>query len=120
MRGPIRLVHTAVTIALALAVPGLHVRAQRPAANDRPPKLLVRVAVDQLRADYIDRFGQQWTRGLHRLLAQGAWFRQTLYPYANTVTCAGHSTIGTGTIPSVHGMILNSWWDRASRKEVKC
>ena len=98
----------------------LRTHAQRPAAADRAPKLIVLVAVDQMRADYVDRFQHHWTRGLHRIVTQGAWFRQTNYPYANTVTCAGHSTIGTGTIPSVHGMILNSWWDRTTRKEVKC
>src|SRR6185503_9960755 len=93
---------------------------QRPASADRTPRLIVLVAVDQMRGDYIERFQQQWTQGLRRLIAQGAWFRQANYPYASTVTCAGHSTIGTGTIPSVHGMILNSWWDRARRKAVNC
>ena len=120
MRARIRIVHIVVTLALMLAVAPPGVRAQRPAASDRAPKLIVLVAVDQMRADYIDRFQHQWLHGLHRLVTQGAWFRQTYYPYANTVTCAGHSTIGTGTIPSVHGMILNSWWDRAAHREVKC
>jgi len=114
----IRLVAAAAAIGGAFA--GADTLAQSPAAGTRAPKLIVLVAVDQMRADYVDRFQHQWTRGLHRLLTHGAWFRQTTYPYANTVTCAGHSTIGTGTIPAVHGMILNSWWDRARRKEVKC
>jgi predicted AlkP superfamily pyrophosphatase or phosphodiesterase len=114
--------YTVVTAAIALALWQPPARAQRPAnpVSERAPKLLVLVAVDQMRADYIDRFQQQWTKGLHRLVTQGAWFRQTNYPYANTVTCAGHSSIGTGTIPAVHGMILNSWWDREKRAEVKC
>jgi predicted AlkP superfamily pyrophosphatase or phosphodiesterase len=38
----------------------------------------------------------------------------------NTVTCAGHATIGTGTFPHVHGMILNGWWDRDRRASVSC
>jgi len=97
-----------------------HPAAQRPAPRDRAPQLIVLIAVDQMRGDYVERFGHQWTRGLRRLLSQGAWFRQTMYPYANTVTCAGHSTIGTGTIPAVHGMILNAWWDRTRRKVVNC
>jgi predicted AlkP superfamily pyrophosphatase or phosphodiesterase len=108
--------------ALAVFLTASHRRAeaQRQPSLDRPPKLIVLIAVDQMRGDYVERFQQQWTHGLHRLLSQGAWFRQTNYPYANTVTCAGHSTIGTGAIPSVHGMILNSWWDRARKKAVNC
>jgi len=76
------------------------------------PKLVVVLVVDQMRADYLDRYGHQWTSGLKRLTEQGAWYRQAAYPYFNTVTCAGHATISTGTVPATHGMILNGWWDR--------
>ena len=119
-RVAIRLLAASVAAIGTLAASPQPAHAQRPPAENRAPRLIVLIAVDQMRADYVDRFRQQWTRGLHRLLTEGAWFRQNFYPYASTVTCAGHSTIGTGTIPAVHGMILNSWWDRAARKEVKC
>jgi predicted AlkP superfamily pyrophosphatase or phosphodiesterase len=36
------------------------------------------------------------------------------------VTCAGHSTIGTGTLPRTHGMINNAWWDRDEASVVGC
>src|SRR5262249_8166310 len=51
---------------------------------------------------------------------EGAWFRQVDYPYFTTVTCAGHSTISTGSLPSIHGMIMNRWWDREKHSEVAC
>src|SRR5262245_60534490 len=85
-----------------------------------PPRLMVLLVVDQMRGDYVDRFQQQWTQGLHRLVTQGAWFRQANYPYFNTVTCAGHATIGSGSVPATHGVILNSWFDRSSAKSVTC
>jgi predicted AlkP superfamily pyrophosphatase or phosphodiesterase len=102
--------------------------AVRPAAQQPPragtkaaaPQLLVLLVVDQMRGDYVDKFQQQWSHGLKRLVTSGAWFRQTNYPYYNTVTCAGHASIGTGSVPAVHGMILNGWFDRASRKQVAC
>jgi predicted AlkP superfamily pyrophosphatase or phosphodiesterase len=100
------------TIALALTVT---VQAQ-----PRPPKLLVIIAVDQMRGDYIDRFQHQWTGGLKRLVTEGAWFRQADYPYFNTITCAGHASISTGTVPAVHGMVLNEWWDAAEKRVVSC
>src|SRR6185436_16517627 len=37
-----------------------------------------------------------------------------------TVTCAGHSTIGSGTLPHTHGMISNTWWLRDERRLVGC
>src|SRR5215510_4721896 len=87
---------------------------------ERTPKLVVLLMVDQFRADYVERFHAQWTQGLKRLITDGAWFRQASYPYANTVTCAGHASVSTGTIPATHGLILNSWWDRDSSGTVTC
>ena len=92
--------------------------AQAPVAAK--PKLVVLISVDQMRGDYIDRFQHQWTKGLKRLVAEGAWFRQADYPYYNTVTCAGHASISTGTVPAVHGMVLNQWWERDNTRLVGC
>ena len=84
------------------------------------PKLLVLLVVDQFRADYVETYGGQWSGGLRRLIDNGAWFTEAAYPYLNTVTCAGHATIATGAYPSTHGMISNSWWDRALSQSVRC
>ena len=84
------------------------------------PKLVVMLVVDQMRADYVDKFQGQWTGGLKRLVEEGAWFREAAYPYAATETCVGHSTISTGAFPATHGMISNEWWDREKQKGVTC
>lgn len=104
----------AITLAAVAVLPAA------PVAQQRGPKLIVMIAVDQMRADYIDRFQHQWSAGLKRLVAEGAWFRQAEYPYFNTVTCAGHASMATGTVPAVHGMILNEWWDREKGRQVSC
>ena len=84
------------------------------------PKLVVLISVDQMRGDYVDRFQHQWSKGLKRLVTEGAWFRQADYPYYNTVTCSGHASMSTGTVPAVHGMVLNEWWERDNRRLVRC
>src|SRR5271167_3395045 len=84
------------------------------------PKLVVLIVVDQMRADYVDKFRGQWTGGLKRLVEEGAWFRDAAYPYAATETCVGHATISTGAFPATHGMIANAWWDRDTQKTVTC
>ncbi|MGE3191819.1 MAG: alkaline phosphatase family protein, partial [Vicinamibacterales bacterium] len=84
------------------------------------PKLLVVLVVDQMRFDYIARMDQRWTRGFRRLLDEGALFTEARYPYLNTVTCAGHSTIGTGTFPATHGVFLNEWWSRERGRRIAC
>lgn len=100
---------------LALVLSSVATRAQQ-----HDPKLVVIVAVDQMRGDYVEKYQHQWTAGLKRLVEHGAWFRQADYPYFNTVTCPGHASISTGTVPAVHGMILNEWWENASGKIVSC
>ena len=91
----------------------------RPVPAPRP-KLVVMLAVDQMRADYIDRYGGQWSSGLKRLVSEGAWFRQADYPYYTTVTCAGHASMSTGAPPAVHGMTANTWWEQGATKLVAC
>ncbi|MBI2833765.1 MAG: alkaline phosphatase family protein [Acidobacteria bacterium] len=109
-----RLLCSAAGLALILAQTGAT------AAALTAPKLVVILVVDQMRADYVDKYGHHWTAGLRRLVDQGAWFRQASYPYLPTVTCAGHATISTGTFPATHGMVLNAWWDRQAGRRVNC
>ncbi len=93
----------------------------RLAAQSAPkPKLVVFVVVDQLRADYLERYSNLFDKGLRRLTRDGAWFKKAAYPYLNTVTCPGHSTLGTGTFPYQHGMVLNQWYERDTDKVVTC
>jgi len=84
------------------------------------PRLLVVVVVDQLRADYLTRFDRHWRAGFRTLLDEGAVYENTAFPYLNTVTCAGHATIATGTLPATHGMTGNEWWDRERERAVTC
>lgn len=101
--------------AAAASAPAVH--ASQPAPG---PKLLVLVVVDQMRAQYLEDYRPLFTKGFKRILTEGAWYRRAAYPYLNTVTCAGHSTIGTGTFPYRHGMVLNAWYDRDTKKLPTC
>src|SRR5256885_11532336 len=90
------------------------------AAPAAAPKLAVIIVVDQMRADYVDRFSGEWKAGLKRMVTDGAWFQQAAYPYLTTVTCAGHATISTGAFPHTHGVFQNAWFDREAHKQMTC
>lgn len=107
-------------LAAALLVIASLGAAQQRGLDQRTPKVVVLLVVDQFRADYIDRYRHQWSSGLKRLVGEGAWFHQAYYPYFNAVTCPGHATVSTGAVPALHGMILNNWWDRARSRSVTC
>lgn len=109
------------TLAIALVLLGsVSVPARQAASTGAPPRLVVFLVMDQFTVDYVELYSRMWTRGLRRLLDEGAFFSQAAYPYGGTVTCAGHSTIGTGAFPQRHGMVANSWYDRDLDKAVTC
>ncbi len=84
------------------------------------PRLIVLVAVDQMRADYLTRFKDEYQGGFKTLLDHGAVFNKAAYRHAVTVTAAGHATISTGMHPSHTGMVGNTWYDLSAGKEVNC
>lgn len=110
--------------AVALCVAVMFGSPARGLAQPRPsggtPKLVVVLVADQMRADYLERYAGKFTGGLRRLTENGAWFQRAAYPFLNTITCAGHTTIGTGTLPYQHGMMLNAWFDRKTGKSTEC
>src|SRR6266540_3429817 len=82
------------------------------AAGQRPakPKLALIIVIDQLRADYLEKWQDLFGEGgFKRLQTEGAWFTNCHYPYADTVTSIGHASLATGCSPNKHGIIGNEW-----------
>ena len=85
------------------------------------PKLVVGVVVDQMRFDYLNRFKNKYSaNGFLRLINQGYSCNNHHFNFIPTYTAPGHASIFTGTTPSVHGIIGNSWYDKASNATVYC
>ena len=85
-------------------------------AYNAHPKLILIIVIDQFRADYLDRFRDQFGQGGFQLLFdRGAKFADCNYSYADTRTAPGHATLATGAYPNSHGILDNQWWD--SRKK---
>ena len=82
-------------------------------AYDAKPKLVVVLVFDQFRGDYLDRYRADFKakNGWNLFLKQGVHFTDCYYDYANLVTAAGHSTIGTGAYTDGHGIPLNEWYE---------
>ena len=71
------------------------------------PSLVVVLVVDQMRADYLDRFGPQLTGGLARLTRGGAVLTRAVHDHAITETAPGHATVLAGRFPRSTGIIGN-------------
>ncbi len=90
---------------------------QQPPPSERP-KLVVGIAVDQFRYDYLTRFRAKYHGGLDQMLSKGAVFTNAYYQQVPTVTAVGHSIFMSGAMPSVSGIVGNSWYDRAEQTVV--
>ena len=79
------------------------------------PGLVVGVVIDQMRFDHLYRYQDHYgDGGFKRLLREGYNFKNTHFDYIPTVTAAGHASIYTGAGPQTHGIVGNSWFDRAT------
>jgi predicted AlkP superfamily pyrophosphatase or phosphodiesterase len=91
----------------------------RPAPAQPEVRLVLLIAVDQFRYDYLTRFRKEFTGGFDRLLTQGAVFTDANLEHYPTVTAIGHATMLSGATPSVSGIVGNDWFDRETAAQVQ-
>lgn len=88
---------------------------------EQPPKLVVGMVVDQMRWDQLYRFEKHFGEGgFNRLLKEGYNFNNVIINYIPTVTALGHTSVYTGSVPSIHGIAGNDWTDRRTGQNVYC
>ena len=90
------------------------------AENGTAPKLVLTVVIDQGRADYLDRFGDNFQGGLKWLLENGVVFSEAHHAHAITETGVGHAVLGTGYYPRHNGIIGNSWYRNEGKDAINC
>ena len=113
-----RVVFLSVFIIASMAV---FAQQNKPASGVARPKLVVGIVVDQMRWDYLYRYYDRYgSGGFKRLMTEGFNCENTFIPYTPTVTAAGHACIYTGSVPNIHGMAGNAWWDRQQQRSVSC
>jgi predicted AlkP superfamily pyrophosphatase or phosphodiesterase len=122
--GPRFLRAIAAWLALAAVVPAQASRpesgpATRPAANGI--RLVVLLVIDQLTPEVL---AGAWPHlgddGFRRLAREGVSFEKCAYDHACSETGPGHATLGTGTSPSIHGIVANAWIDASTGQIVGC
>ncbi|MBI3555107.1 MAG: alkaline phosphatase family protein [Deltaproteobacteria bacterium] len=93
------------------------------------PKLVVLVALDQFRSDYLTRFENLYLPaaapggkigGFRYLMDKGAYFANTQTAHAPNVTGVGHAAMLTGALPYLHGIVANYWYDQALHEKFYC
>ncbi|EJX04027.1 alkaline phosphatase [gut metagenome] len=105
-----------ITSILALTFSGLSAHTM-PAS----PKLVVTLTIDQLRTDYLEAFSSLYgEKGFKRILREGKVFRQMEYPFNKVDRASAIATLYTGSTPSIHGIIANTWLDTSTLRPKSC
>ncbi len=87
----------------------------------RIPKLVVGIVVDQMTYEFIPRYWEKYSdAGFKKLINNGFFCKNAKYIHFPNYTAVGHSSIYTGTVPSINGIAGNDWYDRDKRKLVYC
>ncbi len=98
----------------------IQVYAQNSGITQRP-KLVVGIVVDQMRYDFLYKYIDKYNnKGFKKLLGNGYTCENTMINYLPSYTGPGHTCIYTGSVPSIHGIASNDWYDRATGKAVYC
>lgn len=85
------------------------------------PRLVVGIVVDQMRWDYLYRYYDHYgSGGFRRLMNDGFNCQNTMINYLPSYTAPGHTCIYTGSVPSIHGIAANDWYDATTGKTVYC
>jgi predicted AlkP superfamily pyrophosphatase or phosphodiesterase len=105
----------------ALGLILLSFSSQAQAQTSVAPKLVVGIVVDQMRQEYLYRFGPKFgDGGFKRMMNDGFMMRNAHYNYVPTFTGPGHASVYTGSTPAIHGIIANDWYDKVLKKNVNC
>ncbi len=85
------------------------------------PRLIVGIVVENMHPDYIERYWNKFgEEGFKRLYSGG--FVCANHHINNLVQrpTVGMATLFTGTTPSIHGIVNDTWIDRLNNKETDC
>lgn len=109
-----------VVLCLSACLPS---QAQRQTAQEKlsRPKLVVGIVADQMRWDYLYRYSDRYGNGgFKRMLREGFSAENTNIDYLPTVTAIGHTTLYTGSVPSIHGIAGNNFFNNRTGEMMYC
>ncbi|MBL7719063.1 MAG: alkaline phosphatase family protein [Flavipsychrobacter sp.] len=93
----------------------------KPATVAARPRLVVGLVIDQMRWDFLYRYEGRYTAGGFKRLAQeGFNCQNTMINYLPSFTAPGHACIYTGSVPALHGIAANDWYDNLEQRGVYC
>jgi predicted AlkP superfamily pyrophosphatase or phosphodiesterase len=89
--------------------------------EEQRPKLVVGIVIDQMRWDYLYRYQERYSNdGFKRVMSKGFNCQNTMINYLPSFTGPGHACIYTGSVPALHGIASNDWYDNVQQRAWYC
>lgn len=83
------------------------------------PRLVVTIAIDQLRTDYLEAFAPLYgTDGFKRLLQKGRAYPNASYPFYPVDRTSALASLATGVSPYYHSIVGEQWLNRETLRPV--
>lgn len=106
---------------LYLLIPFLVVPSALVAGEANVPKMVVSIVVDQLRADYLEKYSNLYCEdGFKKLWAEARVFTGGYFDYANPDRSSATASVYTGTVPYYHGITGDKFLERKTLKVLGC
>ncbi len=85
------------------------------------PRLVVNIAIDQLRSDYIEAFEPLYTGdGLRKLMTGSRWYVSASFPFLPIDRASAIATLATGTTPYYHRIVAEKWMNHGTLRPIYC
>ena len=109
-----------ITLLAALGI-SMHVAAQQEQKIKYAPRLVVTIAIDQLRTDYMEAFAPLYGQdGFKRMLQEGMVYENASYPFSSIDRASAIASLSTGASPFYHSIVASRWLDRETLRPVYC
>ncbi len=85
------------------------------------PRLVVSIAIDQLRTDYLEAFAPVFGNdGFKKLFREGLVYDNASYPFTRIDRASAISSVITGVSPYYHSIVGEKWLDKETLRPVVC
>lgn len=110
--------HKYIGITLLVAMQVINMQAL---AVKQPPKLVVSIAIEQLRTDYLEKFAHLYGEyGFKQLLEKGTVYTSAQIPFHPVDRASAIASISTGTSPYYNSIVGIEWLNRNTLKPTYC
>lgn len=105
-----------------LTILGFHGESQAQQQHaSNAPRLVVSIAIDQLRSDYLEAFTPLYSQdGFKRLLARGLVYTNASYSFAPVDRASAIAALSTGVPPYYNNIVGQRWLNRETLRPVWC